>query len=440
MQPAEAIKAFFREYPLAKQKRYLIALSGGPDSMVLLTLFKALNLHTEAAHCNFQLRGKESLADELFVKKQCKKLGIKLHTKNFRTKAYCKKNKLGLQEGARILRYEWFNYLLKEFELDFVVTAHHKNDLAETYLFNFLRGTGINGLRGIPAVRNQIIRPLLKTDKEEILALANQLKIPYRTDRSNLKDTYSRNYIRLVLMPELEKEIPAAVQQISDSAKDMQVLVNYRNKQLALFKTHNLRKQGTQTVLALKQVLKDNGVAHLFKLYLHELGFTQNQVSNICKAKHGSRFFTKDLIIHINRENLIIEQTKINASGNELKQMLVTKEQLNFSLSALDATIKLSNIKPKFTGQKNHYLDGDKLTWPLVIRPWQAGDRIKPLGMKGYKKVSDLLTDRKISPVQKKDIYVLLSGKKLAAVLGLRTSEDFKITETTTSFTSIVFN
>jgi len=204
MQPAEAIKAFFREYPLAKQKRYLIALSGGPDSMVLLTLFKALNLHTEAAHCNFQLRGKESLADELFVKKQCKKLGIKLHTKNFRTKAYCKKNKLGLQEGARILRYEWFNYLLKEFELDFVVTAHHKNDLAETYLFNFLRGTGINGLRGIPAVRNQIIRPLLETDKEEILALANQLKIPYRTDRSNLKDTYSRNYIRLVLMPELE--------------------------------------------------------------------------------------------------------------------------------------------------------------------------------------------------------------------------------------------
>ncbi|MFN5884007.1 MAG: tRNA lysidine(34) synthetase TilS, partial [Bacteroidota bacterium] len=177
-----------------------------------------------------------------------------------------------------------------------------------------------------------------------------------------------------------------------------------------------------------------------FKLYLHELGFTQNQVSNICKAKHGSRFFTKDLIIHINRENLIIEQTKINASGNELKQMLVTKEQLNFSLSALDATIKLGNIKPKFTGQKNHYLDGDKLTWPLVIRPWQAGDRIKPLGMKGYKKVSDLLTDRKISPVQKKDIYVLLSGKKLAAVLGLRTSEDFKITETTTSFTSIVFN
>lgn len=438
MQPAEAIKAFFGEYPLAKQKRYLIALSGGPDSMVLLTLFKALHLHIEAAHCNFQLRGKDSLADELFVKKYCKEHDIKLHCKRFDTKTFCTKNKVGLQEGARILRYEWFNLLLQKHELDFVVTAHHKNDLAETYLFNFMRGTGINGLRGIPALRKNIIRPLLKSNKEEILAVANQLKIPFRTDRSNLKADYSRNYIRLVLMPELEKEIPSAIQQISDSASDMQLLVDYRTKQLNHFKENYLRKQENQTVLALKQVLEDNSVTHLFKLYLHELGFTHNQVSNICKAKHGSRFFAKDLIAHINRENLIIEQIKINDSSNALKQILVTKEQLNIYLPALHASITLGSNKPKFTGQKNHYLDGDKLSWPLVIRPWKAGDKIKSLGMKGFKKVSDLLTDSKISPLQKKYIYVLISDKELVAVLGLRSSEDFKITETTKSFTSII--
>jgi tRNA(Ile)-lysidine synthase len=440
MQPAEAIREFFREYPLTKQKRYLIALSGGPDSMVLLTLFKALNLHIEAAHCNFQLRGKDSLADELFVKKYCKKHNIKLHCKRFGTKAFCKTSKVGLQEGARMLRYEWFNNLLQKHELDFVVTAHHKNDLAETYLFNFLRGTGINGLRGIPAIRKKIIRPLLESDKEAILAVANLLKIPFRTDRSNLKADYSRNYIRLVLMPELEKEIPSAVQQISDSARQMQLLVDYRTKQVNLFKENYLHKQGNQTVLALKHILIDNSVTHLFRLYLHELGFTQNQVSNICKAKHGSRFFAKDKIALIDRENLIIEQVKMNQSGNKLKQILVTKDQVSISLPTLNATITLGNKKPDFSGQKNHYLDTAKLSWPLVIRPWEAGDKIKPIGMKGFKKVSDLLTDSKISPLQKKEMYVLISDKELVAVLGLRSSEDFKITETTTSFTSIVLN
>jgi tRNA(Ile)-lysidine synthase len=241
-------------------------------------------------------------------------------------------------------------------------------------------------------------------------------------------------------MPELEKEIPSAVQQISDSARQMQLLVDYRTKQVNLFKENYLHKQGNQTVLALKHILIDNSVTHLFRLYLHELGFTQNQVSNICKAKHGSRFFAKDKIALIDRENLIIEQVKMNQSGNKLKQILVTKDQVSISLPTLNATITLGNKKPDFSGQKNHYLDTAKLSWPLVIRPWEAGDKIKPIGMKGFKKVSDLLTDSKISPLQKKEMYVLISDKELVAVLGLRSSEDFKITETTTSFTSIVLN
>ena len=198
-------KVFQNKIKSLKQSSFLIALSGGVDSMVLADLFIKNNLNFSVAHCNFKLRSTESDIDEDFIIKWSAKNGIKSYITRFTTADYCRKNKIGIQEGARNLRYEWFNKLKDLYSFDYVVTAHHLDDQIETYLINSMRGSGLTGLIGIPAKTNNLFRPLLEILKDEILIYSKLNKIDFREDSSNSKNDYYRNMIRNVIIPEFKK-------------------------------------------------------------------------------------------------------------------------------------------------------------------------------------------------------------------------------------------
>ena len=198
-------KIFKNKLKSLKQSKFLIALSGGVDSMVLADLFNKNKLDFSIAHCNFKLRSKESDDDEDFVLNWCAKNKIQSYISRFNTINYCKKNKIGVQEGARNLRYDWFYKLKDLYNFDYIVTAHHLDDQIETYLINSMRGSGLNGLVGIPEKQNNLFRPLLEILKDQILEYAKSNKIDFREDSSNLKNDYYRNMIRNSIIPEFKR-------------------------------------------------------------------------------------------------------------------------------------------------------------------------------------------------------------------------------------------
>jgi len=188
-----------------KHSKFLIALSGGVDSMVLANLFLKNNLSFSVAHCNFNLRAKESDDDEKFIFDWSTENEIECYISKFNTTDYCKKNKFGIQEGARNLRYEWFNELKNLHDFDYIVTAHHLDDQIETYLINSMRGSGLNGLIGITEKTESLLRPLLKILKNDILVYAKSNNIDFREDSSNSKNDYFRNMIRNLIIPQFKK-------------------------------------------------------------------------------------------------------------------------------------------------------------------------------------------------------------------------------------------
>lgn len=198
-------KIFKNKLKSLKQSKFLIALSGGVDSMVLADLFNKNKLDFSIAHCNFKLRSKESDDDEDFVLNWCAKNKIQSYISRFNTINYCKKNKIGVQEGARNLRYDWFYKLKDLYNFDYIVTAHHLDDQIETYLINSMRGSGLNGLVGIPEKQNNLFRPLLEILKDQILEYAKSNNIDFREDSSNLKNDYYRNMIRNSIIPEFKR-------------------------------------------------------------------------------------------------------------------------------------------------------------------------------------------------------------------------------------------
>ena len=200
----------------SKDNHLLLAISGGADSVCLFFTLKELGYNIELAHCNFNLRGKESDEDERFVKKLANKYGVRYHVKSFETQKYANKQKISIQMAARDLRYKWFDELLATNNLDFVIIAHHKDDNIETFFINLIRGSGINGLCGIKPKNKKITRPLLQISREEIEHYLNQKNIKFRNDSSNLDVKYQRNKIRHQLIPLLKEMNPNIQQTIAD--------------------------------------------------------------------------------------------------------------------------------------------------------------------------------------------------------------------------------
>src|SRR5574341_36249 len=435
--------------------RILAAVSGGPDSVALLSILYDLRdkfkWSLEIAHINHKLRGKDSDKDEVFVKKLASKLGLKCHSKSFNTKKFAKQKKLSLENAARQIRYEFLERTAQNIKADSICLGHTQNDQAEAVLMRLLRGAGSLGLSGIPIQRGKFIRPLLEVSRKEVLKYLRQKKLIYRVDKSNLTARFLRNKIRRKLLPLLQKGFnPDIVATLSRTATILKQLEQYLDKETArVFK--QVVEQGRNKILinlkrfsTLDQFLFFILIKNVWKKLTDEiypLDFRQvERVLGLAESgKVGRRVNLKNRYwAELNPTHLALfkEQSKnikisvkfpgeFNLNGHNLKARIIDRNKLP------------EKIRSK--SENYGYLDWEKLKAPLHLRSFLPGDRFEPLGMKGSKKVSDFFVDVKIPRHKREEIFLLTSQGKIAWIVGHRISEDFRLTSQTKKALALEF-
>ena len=301
---------FLAEINPYKECNFVLAISGGVDSMVLANLFLINNLNFSIAHCNFQLRGKESDDDELFINKWCLEKDIKLYNKKFSTEDYCKNNKLTIQMGARELRYEWFRELVDKEKHDFIVTAHHIDDQLETFIINSIRGTGIDGLVGIPDKINKIIRPLLMSSKDQIIEYSKVNKINYREDSSNDKEDYLRNKIRHSVIPYLKSDDDNVLLKFKTTIENLNSTKIFVQKVISKVRDRVFIYEG-ENIITNIGLLKD---LDPIEFYIHELykdfEFNYKEVMKLFDSDSGKYISSSNYNMTKQKNNLIISKIK----------------------------------------------------------------------------------------------------------------------------------
>ena len=412
-----------------EKRNFLLAVSGGVDSVVMAELFQKASYKFGVAHCNFQLRGIESDGDELFVKGVAASSGASFYVKHFDTTAFAKKQKLSIQMAARDQRYGWLKEIAEKHKYDYIVIAHHSDDAIETFFINLLRGTGLAGLHGINAEHGNVIRPLLCFSRQEIEDYAKEHKLKWREDSSNASDKYERNKIRHHLLPELKKiniDASRAIQHTIENLKDVEFVYRRGIKEEA---KKLITVKGDKVLFSIKD-LQQLQFAYIY-IYeeLKKYGFNYTQAKEIIqslKGQSGKVFLSPTHRITKDRTHLILE--KISESKEPLGKLKSDTRTYQNEVFALKISVKLRPAGFKPPVSKNiGCLDYEKLQFPLTIRKWEKGDKFHPLGMQKPKKISDFLIDNKISLADKEVVYVLVSGNDIAWVIGYRIDDRFKI-------------
>ena len=370
--------------PFLTNKNLLVTISGGIDSVVLTHLLYQLKLDISLAHCNFKLRGKDSFKDALFVKKLSENLNIPLFTTEFETEKYALKNKISIQMAARDLRYNWFQKISKEHHFDYVLTAHHLDDVLETFLINLTRGTGLNGLTGIPEINGNIVRPLLPFSRNDILIYASKNKLKWREDKSNSSIKYVRNKIRHKIIPvlkELNPNLLNAFENTLNNLKGSQQIINDQTKNM--FDKIVEKKDNTLLFNVNKLQKLSNPKIYLYEL-LKNYGFTEfEDIAALLTAQSGKQVFSKTHQLLKNRDVLIlneIDHTEKSASFIITKNTTKIKEPIHLKFEKIDIPFDTKYHQNKILEEvllddKNTIsLDYNKLTFPLTIRKWQKGD------------------------------------------------------------------
>lgn len=407
-----------KEQLCTPEDKILVALSGGADSVALLRILLSLGYTCEAAHCNFHLRGEESDRDEKFVRQLCAGLGVPLHTISFDTIRYASEHHISIEMAARELRYEWFAGLKKECPATAIAVAHHKDDSVETMLLNLIRGTGINGLLGIRPRNGDIIRPLLCVGRQEITDYLNRIGQEYMTDSTNSQDEYTRNKIRLHLLPLMREINPSVTESLITTANYLNEAAQLYNKGIARGRDRVLTDEG----IDIDGLLREPAPCALLFEILHPLGFNSAQIKDIFAGLHsqsGKQFVSNSgwRVIKDRKLLLIKESTAVETA--EPPFSLIKEEQ---------------EYTPAFIIPREKEIacfDADKLSGVLSVRKWQHGDVFIPFGMQGKKKVSDYLTDRKFSLLRKEQQWVLCCNDRIAWLIGERTDNRFRIDSTT---------
>ncbi|MBK8943824.1 MAG: tRNA lysidine(34) synthetase TilS [Ignavibacteriae bacterium] len=437
----EVINFINRHQLLSDAKKVLIGLSGGADSVFALNFFnkykKKYKIEIAAVHINHNLRGKEADYDENFCRNFCSKLNIEFFSESINVKSFAKKKKLSIEEAARILRYKKFDENLKKSNSDLIITAHNSDDNLESVLLNIVSGTGIEGLSGITIKKENLIRPFLCISKSEIFEYLKNGKIDFVTDSSNSDINFRRNFIRNEIIPNLKKVNPSLNETVLNSSevfRNQNKILNYfiensfwkiisKNKSEINLDLIELKKYPKEILgEILKLVFEKNlKIEFNFKDFL--------QFENLISSKSGTKLeFSKEFFAIRERNKIVI-----------LKKNKISKDsfllELNSKVRVLGKTLtieKLEEIPDELKIQKNvEIISAEKIEGNLVLRKWKAGDKIQLLGMKGTKKVSDVLTDLKIPNSEKENQWVLLNNDEVIYLVGLRISEKYKITNET---------
>ena len=453
------VSEFIRKHSLLQPEgHYLVALSGGADSVCLLLLLKQLGYSVEAIHCNFHLRGEESDRDESFCRQLCDEQQIKLHLVHFDTQAYAQLHKVSIEMAARQLRYRHFAQLCHDAEFQGVCVAHHQDDVAETVLLNLIRGTGIKGLSGIKPLQSMsfqlngqddctfqlpIIRPMLCVSRDEITDFLNQIGQTYVTDSTNLIPDVQRNKIRLQVLPLLREINPSVSRNIVETAENLAFADEYLDERVEqdLFGMYDeITLMAAPNTLSIP-VSRVNSEYLLYRM-LNPYGFTSAQIKQIYSrldASTGTEFYSDTHILVFDRGRLLIEET-----GKKPFREMRIPEEGTYMISD-DTKIKVERM-PLEDGFQIPLasdvivVDADKLQMPLTVRLAKEGDRFIPFGMKGSKLVSDFLTDQKLSLLDKRRQLVIAdSTDKILWIVSRRPDNRFRITDTTRTILRISF-
>jgi tRNA(Ile)-lysidine synthase len=429
---------FINSHSLIKSgEKILLALSGGPDSVFLLHFLKKyqkkFKVELCAFHLNHSLR-KSADKEQKFCSELCKNLSIPFYSEKIDVKSFAEKNKISVEEAGRNLRYKFFNEFAQKNNFNLIATAHNADDNAETVLLNLVKGTGIKGIAGIPVRRENIIRPVLCLRKKEIVNYLEENKIRFVTDESNLSEEYERNFLRLKVIPLIEKKLnPQFVNSVLTTSVNLQSFNKYLEKILAKLEkkyieaTHdeirikNLLFEKEEELIQseiIRRVLSDKfnfaaeqkDVEKILSLKNKQVGKTESFSNKIKAIKERD-----SVLIFIERD---LSEKSIQIKVGEAKKI----NSYKISIS------KVNYDDVKLTTAKNiEYVDGDLTGNSFIIRKWKNGDKFYPIGMKGTKKVSDYLNDIKVEAKEKRNQYVLLSKNKIVWVLGKRLDERFKL-------------
>ena len=411
------VKEFIEKEELfSKQDKILVALSGGADSVALTRILITLGYHCEAAHCNFELRGEESDRDEDFVRNFCRSLNIKCHSIHFETRRYAAQQSISIEMAARELRYNWFSKICEESDCQVVAVAHHKDDSVETMLLNLIRGTGINGLLGIRPKNGNVVRPLLCASRQEVVAYLHRMNQTYVTDSTNLEDEYTRNKIRLNLLPLMEEINPS----VKDGLVKTSSYLNDVSKvyQQAIKESIDRIFITPEKEISIEKLMNEPAPQALLFEVLSPLGFNSTQVEEVygsLNGQPGKRFISSQWQVVKDRELLLIEKVK---TANDKPQIIFEEVLLTKDF-----------VIPK--DKNTACFDANKFKGVISIRKWEKGDYFIPFGMKGKKLVSDFMTDSKFSLLKKEQQWVLSCNDQIAWLIGERTDNRFRIDDST---------
>ena len=411
--------------------KILLAVSGGLDSMVMFHLFKDAGMTVGVAHCNFQLRGAEADEDEGFVKDTCRQHGVPCYTARFDTRKFASESGISIQMAARDLRYDFFRQVVEKHGYDLVATGHHFDDNIESILLNLIRGTGMDGFRGIAGNKGNVIRPMLFANREMILSYAQKHAIMWREDASNETDDYPRNFLRHQVIPRVQELNPSFQDNFRETHER---LLGAREYALAFIgqiraSAMGARADGSVTIDIAKIRQLPYPAVLLWEL-IKDAGFKYDQCKRIA-ADHqpGKIFFSETHQLVVDRSSYILEKKHHGEFAT-----LVIEHGQRFVGNESHSLVFHEYTKQDYELKKDAaicQLDADKIQYPLVWRKWQSGDYFVPLGMRAEKKVSDFLIDLKIPFNDKADITVLESGTEIVWIVGYRISDRYKVTSET---------
>ncbi len=405
---------------------YIVALSGGADSVALLLLLKEGGFNVHAAHCNFFLRGSESDHDEAFCIDLCRRLGVELHRAHFATREYAEAHKVSIEMAARELRYSWFEQLRKDIGAAGICVAHHRDDSVETVLLNMIRGTGLRGLTGIQPRNGYVLRPLLCVSRDEIELFLAKRGQRYVTDSTNLETDVKRNKVRLQILPLLRTLNPAVsdnIQRMVENVAEAQIVLD---SLLDNFKKHN--------TLELSELEKYGSSEYVIYEWLKNYGFNGTQARQVLEAETGKIMSSSQgYDVLKDRERLIVERTlkPFNPMRIPEEGTYVLGENMRLSLRKCAAYVSKKPFVATF--------DAQKVVFPLTVRRVEEGDWMIPFGMRGRKLLSDLMTDRKMTVFEKRRQLVVVDAQDVIVwAVGLRIADSVAVAETTQSVLELI--
>jgi tRNA(Ile)-lysidine synthase len=438
--PERFLQFLYQTCGCSGKESFLLAVSGGIDSMVMLSLFRQSGLKCSLAHCNFMLRGKESDGDEDFVRQTALNAGVEFYSRSFDTRAFSKGKGISIQMAARELRYNWFDELAQEQHCDHIATAHQRDDSIETFLINLSRGTGITGLTGIRPVSGKIIRPILFLSREEIRSYAESMDIQWREDSSNPSDKYLRNRIRHVLLPRINKTLPGFSEAVIKTMAQLKDSKDLLENIAGQFIHEAVRTSGERVEIDKNKIRQLPSARILLFTVLQKYGFNFDTVDNLVETldgQPGRQFLSGTHALTVDRSVLIVQPLR-SAEEPEIEiggEVAAMQYPVNLTFRHIDTTGSYAIPRDSTIAS----FDRDTITYPMKIRRWKKGDYFCPLGMEGRKKLSDFFAGEKIPLPDKRRVWILESAGNILWVIGMRIDHRYRVTSDTRNILQITY-